>query len=144
ERIETVMPLFLQTVEHWQESSGIAPAGTVLVGFSQGAIVSLESTQVEGAQAAAGRVIALAGRFAHPPRRAPGGLRYHLVHGEQDTVVPARFSVDAARALTALGGAVTLDLLPGLGHGIDARVARLVLGYVGEPAGSDSSTPRPG
>ena len=34
--------------------------------------------------------------------------------------------------LQAVGGAqVTLDLLPGLGHGIDARALRLVLGYVG-------------
>ena len=37
----------------------------------------------------------------------------------------------AARALQALGGDVTLDLLPGLGHGIDARALRLVIQYLG-------------
>lgn len=139
ERVQAVMPLFLETVAHWQKSGEIAPANTVLVGFSQGAIVSLESTQAQARPATAGRVIALAGRFAHPPRRAPDGLRYHLIHGERDTVVPTSCSLDAARALQALGGAVTLDLLPGLGHGIDARALKLVQGYLGDDAGRPRS-----
>lgn len=42
------------------------------------------------------------------------------------------FSVDAARAPRARGGAVTVELLPGLGHGIDARALNLVLGYLGD------------
>jgi phospholipase/carboxylesterase len=130
ERIAAVMPLFLDTVAHWQQSSGVGPAGTVLVGFSQGAILSLESTQVDATPSAA-RVIALAGRLAQGVRRAPAGVRFHLVHGQQDPVVSASFSSDAAQSLQALGSEVTLDLLPGLGHGMDARALRLAIGYVG-------------
>jgi phospholipase/carboxylesterase len=37
-------------------------------------------------------------------------------------VVPAQSSVDAQVQLQALGAAVTLDLLPGLGHGVDAAM----------------------
>lgn len=135
-RIAEAMPLFLQGIARWQQASGIAAADTVLVGFSQGAILALESTQVQGPDVA-GRVVALAGRFAEPVRRAPPALQFHLIHGEADNVVPARSSVEAARALQAGGAHATLDLLPGLGHGIDGRVLRLVLGYLGStPAGA--------
>jgi phospholipase/carboxylesterase len=127
-RVAAAMPAFLQAVAHWQQESGLGADATVLAGFSQGAIMSLEATQADSPPAA--RVIALAGRFAQGVRRAPPGVRFHLVHGEQDAVVPTRFSVEAAQALRALGAGVTLDLLPGLGHGIDARAVQLVIGYL--------------
>ena len=133
QRIAEAMPRFLDTIAHWQQVSGIGPAGTVLVGFSQGAILALESTQVDTGPVTAGLVIALAGRFAQPVRRAPKALQFHLIHGQQDGVVAPNLSAEAARALQALGGAVTLDLLPGLGHGIDARALQLVIRYVGGP-----------
>lgn len=131
-RIAQAMPLFLGAIAHWQRASGVAPADTVLLGFSQGAILSLEATQVEGGASAAGRVVALAGRFARPVRSAPDGLRLHLIHGDQDGVVPASASVDAAQAWRALGGDATLDVLPGLGHAIDGRALRLAIAYLGE------------
>lgn len=131
ERIANAMPLFREAVAHWQKASTIGPAATVLVGFSQGAIMSLETTQGETELPPAQRVIALAGRFAQPVRRAPAGLKFHLIHGEQDGVVPTQSSVDAARELKGAGADVTLDLLPGLGHGIDARALRLAIGYLG-------------
>jgi phospholipase/carboxylesterase len=129
QRIADILPTFVDTVAHWQQSSGVGAEGTALVGFSQGAILSLEATQAQPSVAAA-RVIALAGRFAQPVRRAPRGLRFHLIHGEQDGVVPARSSIDAERELQALGADVTLDLLPGLGHGIDARALKLAIQYL--------------
>jgi len=130
ERIAKAMPLFRNAVEHWQKASAIGPAGTVLVGFSQGAIMALESTQAVTELPPAQRVIAMAGRFAQPVRRAPGGLKFHLIHGEQDAVVPTRSSVEAAQQLEDADADVTLDLLPGLGHGIDARALRLAIGYL--------------
>lgn len=128
ERIANAMPLFQESIAYWQKASGIGAGDTTLAGFSQGAIMALESSQIERPPAA--RVVALAGRFAQAVRRAPTGLKFHLIHGEQDGVVPARASVEAARALQAAGGDVTLDLLPGLGHGIDARALRLAIGYL--------------
>lgn len=132
ERIAAVMPLFLQTVAGWQREGGADPAATSLVGFSQGAIMSLESTQQEGAPIPAQHVIALAGRFANGVRRAAPApsLRVNLIHGDQDTVVPANSSIVAGRELRAFGTDVTVDLLPGLGHGIDARALQLVLQYL--------------
>ena len=127
QRVAEAMPLFRDTVAHWQAQSGLAPDRTTLVGFSQGSIMSLESTQDGDGLAA--RVIAIAGRFAQPVRRAPAGLRFHFIHGSDDPVIPARFSVEGAGAIGRLGGSATVELLPGLGHGIDARVAQLVAGY---------------
>lgn len=130
ERIAEAMPLFLDTVAYWQRSSGIGPGRTILVGFSQGAIMSLEATQVDAPPA--GTVVALAGRFAQGVRRAHS-VAVHLIHGEQDKVVPARWSIEAAAALRALGGRVTLDLVPGLAHGIDSPALQLALNHLASP-----------
>jgi phospholipase/carboxylesterase len=120
-RVAAAMPAFRQVVAAWQEHSGVPAARTALIGFSQGAITALESTQHPG-PAAASRVIAIAGRFAQPPHTPPVGTVVNLVHGEQDGVVPVRFAIDAEAQLKALGAPATLDLFAGLGHGIDTRV----------------------
>lgn len=131
QRIAQAMPRFLETIRHWQGLTGLPADRTVLVGFSQGAIMSLASTQAAlEPEPAAQTVIALAGRFAEPVRRAPPGVRIHLIHGDGDSVVMPRWSVEADEQLRALGGAVTLDLVPGLGHGIDARALRHVLEHL--------------
>lgn len=128
-RLAQAMPVFRQAVAHWQRHSGVDAGHTALVGFSQGAIMSLESTQAGEALLAA-QVVSLAGRLATPARSAPPGVRYHLIHGTQDGVVGAQHAQQAAAELKALGAEVTLDLLDGLGHTIDARALQLLLGYL--------------
>jgi len=133
-RIAQAMPEFVQTIRHWQDVMGIDAQRTVLVGFSQGAIMSLEATQTP--EPLAGKVIAMAGRFAQPVRQAPTGTQVYLIHGEQDGVVLPQWSVQAHQQLGALGGTVTLDLLPGLGHGIDDRALQLAIGHLASTDGS--------
>ncbi|RZL95592.1 MAG: esterase [Variovorax sp.] len=128
ERVEQALPLFRDTIAHWQRSSGVGPDNTTLVGFSQGAIMALEATQSDEPPALC--VIALAGRFAQPVRRAPSTVRFHLIHGADDSVIRPGFSIEAAPALRQFGAKATVDVLPGLGHGIDVRVAKLVAGYL--------------
>ena len=125
-RVEQAMPAFLNAISHWQQESGVAPSGTTLVGFSQGAIMALEATQMAQAPLPMARIVAIAGRFALPARRAPESVAYHLIHGETDAVMPAQHSIQAAKELADLGASVTLDLVPELGHGIDARVGALL------------------
>ena len=132
-RIAQAMPQFVQTIRHWQDVMGIDAQRTVLVGFSQGAIMSLEATQTP--ELLAGKVIAMAGRFAQPVSQAPAGTQVHLIHGEQDGVVLPQWSVQAHQQIGALGGAVTLDLLPGLGHGIDDRALQLAIRHLASPEG---------
>lgn len=124
-RVAATMPRFLQAVRGWQHDSGVGPAATTLIGFSQGAIMALESTQLD--EPPASRVVALSGRFAQQPRRMHDALRIHLVHGEQDGLMPVRGAVEAVQALKALGAQATLDRIPGLGHGIDMRVVEAIV-----------------
>ena len=134
DRIADAMPRFVQTVQRWQAQTGLTVSQTVLAGFSQGAIMSLESTQMDAPLA--GRVIAMSGRFALPPQVAPAGLVWRFIHGEQDPVIPASFSAEAARRLQALGADARVDLLPGLGHSIDQRALALLAGALNAPDGA--------
>jgi phospholipase/carboxylesterase len=123
-RVAQAMPSFEGAVTKWQAEAGVGTPQTTLIGFSQGAIMSLEATQVT---ALAARVIGLSGRFAQPPRRAPAGVVFRFIHGEVDPVIAPRFSVEAAERLRALGADATAQIVPGLAHGIDERAAQLVL-----------------
>jgi phospholipase/carboxylesterase len=85
-----------------------------LVGFSQGAIMSLEAVQAE--PELAGRVLAFGARYATPPMHAPHDTTLHLFHGIADAVMPFRLVADAAERLVALGADVTAEIEPGVGH----------------------------
>ena len=124
-RVAAAMPRFLQAIQRWQQDSGLDATATTLIGFSQGAIMALEATQL--AQAPAGCVVAIAGRFAQPPRVAPQHTRVHLLHGDADPVMPVRLAVEALAQLHRLQTHVTLDRFPGLGHGVDARVLEAIV-----------------
>ena len=135
-RVASAMPRFVQTVRYWQGEAGVGVAATTLIGFSQGAIMSLEATQLP--ETIASRVIGIAGRFAAPPRLAPLRTVVHLMHGEIDRVMPHAMSVEALARLQALGARATLDRFAGLGHGIDARVVECIVRRLDEPISSDS------
>jgi phospholipase/carboxylesterase len=129
-RVAAAMPRFVEAVRVWQRESGAAPSATTLIGFSQGSIMALESTQQS--ELIAGRVIALAGRFAQAPRVASPQVLLHLLHGEADRVMPPALATDALAQWHALGGKATLDLFPGLGHGIEGdHNVTLPIGMVG-------------
>lgn len=125
ERVAGALPAFRDRILAWQRETGVLPAQTRLIGFSQGAIMALAATQAE-APSVAGRVIAIAGRLAEPAVRAPEATSVHLIHGEHDGVMPVSLAADAHRQLQALGARVWLDRIEGLGHGIDARVLQAI------------------
>jgi phospholipase/carboxylesterase len=127
-RVAAAMPAFQALIEQLQKSSGVAAEKTILIGFSQGSIMALESTQY--APALAGHVIAFSGRFAKTPILAPIGTAIHLIHGDADQVISVEHSRNAARQLQSLGADVTFDIEPGMGHGIDARMMSLALSKV--------------
>jgi phospholipase/carboxylesterase len=131
-RVAAALPAFLATVRAWQRETGVDAAYTTLIGFSQGAIMALASTQAEGPPGST-RVIAIAGRFAQPPHQAPMAA-VHLMHGEQDRVIPIDLAVDADRALRRLGAESTLDRFASLGHGIDARVVETIARKLAKPS----------
>ena len=87
--------------------------------------MSLEAAVLE--PVLAGRIVSVAGRFAAVPESVPASIVFHFIHGARDQVIPAQNAVDAAAKLGRLGTSVTLDIVPGLGHGVDARVASILV-----------------
>lgn len=114
QRVRDALPLFIAAVRELQALHAVPWQRTALVGFSQGAIMALEAVQAE--PELAGRVLAFSGRHATPPDHAPANTCVHLLHGLDDRVVPPGPAIDSAERLVALGGDVTADLLPGIGH----------------------------
>ena len=127
ERVAAEMPGFADAIRHWQRQSGLGPEATVLVGFSQGAMMVLEAATFAGNAAIAGRVVALSGRYARLPDEAPAGTTLFLVHGKADDVVPYGYTVEAAEHLVSLGADVVADILPFVGHTIDDEVLERVV-----------------
>ena len=124
-RIAAAMPAFQALIQQLQKASGVRADQTTLIGFSQGSIMALESTQIEPELAR--QVIAFSGRFALAPAVAPKGTVIHLIHGDADPVVSVENSRNAAKQLQALGATATLDIEPGMTHGINARMLSLAL-----------------
>ena len=127
-RIDAIMPTFIETVRHWQRQSGVGPHATALIGFSQGAIMSLEG--VKAAPDLAARVIAFNGRYATVPESATTATTVHLIHGGEDRVIDLAHAVAAQEALTQAGGDVTLDIVEDLGHAIDDRSMEFALNHL--------------
>lgn len=93
-----------------------------LVGFSQGTMMALHvglrlpeaCAAIVGYSGALPDEAGLAAEIASRPKVL-------LVHGSADSVVPAAMTQAAAAALRTLDVPVTMELRPGLDHGIDAR-----------------------
>jgi len=124
-RVDAVMPFFIETVRYWQQQSGVGANATALIGFSQGAIMALESIKAQPGLAS--RVIAFNGRYASLPQTASTATTVHLIHGGEDRVIELSHAVAAQEALVSAGGDVTLDIVEDLGHAIDDRSMQFAL-----------------
>lgn len=114
ERVAAALPRFIGIVRAVQQQFHMGWERTALAGFSQGAVMALEAVQAE--PQLVGRVLAFAGRHATAPEHAPVDTTVHFFHGMADTVIPPGPAIDAAERLVALGGDVTADVLPHVGH----------------------------
>lgn len=127
-RIDAIMPTFIETVRYWQKQSGVGAAATALIGFSQGAIMSLESVKTQPGLVS--RVIAFNGRFATLPKTSTTSTTIHLIHGGEDRVIELSHAIAAQEALIREGGDVTLDIVDELGHAIDDRSMQFALDHL--------------
>jgi len=100
-------------------AEGVGAGRTILLGFSQGTMMSLHIAP-RRARPFAG-VVGFSGRLLEPDvlardtRSRPPVL---LVHGDQDDMVPPASLPEAADALTAAGFEVHTHVSKGMGHGI--------------------------
>jgi len=115
-RVDAAMAGFSHCIAEWQRVAGVGPEATALVGFSQGAIMALESTKL--ASPPASRVVAIAGRFANLPVTGDYTGTIHFLHGKEDPVIPYQHTVMAAHHLRDLGVDMTAEVLPFIPHAV--------------------------
>jgi len=100
---------------------GIPTTRIALLGFSQGGMTLLhclpQLQHQPGAVITCCGAVSVAPTFPATQTAQPPLL---ILHGEDDDVLPADASVEAAATYRAHGYPVTLEILPHLGHGIDA------------------------
>lgn len=100
-------------------AEGLTPDRLALVGFSQGAMMSLEVAPRRD-QAVAG-VVAISGRLLRPEALQAEAIvkpPVLLIHGDQDPVVPFEDMARAGDALVAAGFQTFGHVMQGTGHGI--------------------------
>lgn len=100
-------------------TNGLAPSAMALVGFSQGAMISLEVAPRRPDPLAG--VVAISGRLLRPEALATEAVvrpPVLLIHGDADPVVPFADMDKAGRALTDAGFDTYGHVMKGTGHGI--------------------------
>ena len=122
-RVDAAMPVFLDTIAAWQKKAGLDAAHTLIAGFSQGAIMALESTRLWDAPAAA--IVSIAGRYAALPTAKPAAA-IHLLHGGADHVMPVALAHASYARLQSLEAQVTLDVVEDAGHAPHPRMFELL------------------
>ena len=98
---------------------GITPAQLLLLGFSQGTMMSLHVAPRRD-EAFAG-VVGFSGRLLQPETleaELKSKMPILLIHGDQDEVVPPQSLNEAGNALQAAGFEVYAHVSKGTGHGI--------------------------
>jgi len=123
-RVNSAMPSFANCIAHWQQEAGLDAQGTAIIGFSQGAIMALESTKL--ARPPAQRVVSIAGRFATLPDPANFEGTVHFLHGKEDAVIAYQHTVAAAHHLRDSGVDITAEVIPFVGHEIAPDFVELI------------------
>lgn len=119
-RLAPALQPLADTVHAAQQATGLGQQATALIGFSQGAIMSLALAQFE--DGIAGRVLAFAGRYATLPLVAPKMTTLHFFHGGADPVIDVQHAKDAMQRLAELQADATIDIAEGAGHEINGAL----------------------
>jgi predicted esterase len=120
------------------EAAGIPPERTVLLGFSQGACLTLEFA-VRNARRYGG-VVALSGGLIGPPgtpRQYQGsfaGTPVFLGCSDRDPHIPRERVAETAEVMGAMGAEVTERIYPAMGHTVNADEMEHVRRIVDEVA----------
>lgn len=111
------------TLEHISQTHGIARQKMALMGFSQGSMTSLYTLPQLSVPPAA--VVSLCGGLTVEPAigaKTPTTTPLLFIHGLADDVWPADVTVKAEAFYRNHGYSTQLELVEGLGHGIDGTV----------------------
>lgn len=140
---EAAMDRAVDDLNGWLDNvlveEGIAASQLVLVGFSQGTMMSLHVALRRDEPIAA--LVGFSGRLLRPEvledeiTVRPPVL---LIHGDQDDVVPPESLPAAAEALQAAGVDVFAHIMKGTAHGIAPDGLQVALAFIRDRLGLDS------
>jgi len=131
--VQAAAPTLDHYISQQIEAHGLSEAETALVGFSQGAMMSLHvglrrEKQLAGIAGYSGRLVG-ADLLASEIKSKPPVM---LVHGEADDVVPSSSLMDAVSGLAGVGIDARFELRPDLGHGLDDRGIMMGMEFLAE------------
>ncbi|HVE48197.1 MAG TPA: esterase [Casimicrobiaceae bacterium] len=126
-RVAVALEPLVAFIREAQVEFDVTPLATALVGFAQGGMLALEAAQAHAGLV--GRVVAIGSRYATLPTSTPDAV-IHLVNGKDDDVIAPRHAIEAATRLIALGGDVTADIVPGIGHEAHPELVERALGHL--------------
>jgi len=133
ESVETGAPRARAAIVEYLEGlwarTGLGPADTFLVGFSQGAMMGLHVSL--SLQKPVRGVVSFSGALV-PPTDFDAAPKppVCLVHGELDQVVDPARTVEAAEILSARGYELAVHFSPGLAHGISPDGLQFATGFM--------------
>jgi predicted esterase len=119
--------------------AGVLPGKVVLLGFSQGACLSLEFAARHPRRY--GAVVGLSGALIGPPgsSRAAGtglaGTPVYLGCSDRDAHIPLASVEESAKVLAEMGASVTKSIFPGMGHTVNEEEFAAVRAILGGLAG---------
>jgi phospholipase/carboxylesterase len=123
-RVAEALPALLTRLDELASSRSLAREDMVVLGFSQGAIMTLAMV-AQGLHP--GRAIAIAGRLASSVVEAGNqASALLLIHDGLDRVMPATLSDEAGARLSAAGHSVKLIRTDGNGHGIGPSTIKAI------------------
>jgi phospholipase/carboxylesterase len=119
-------------------SRGLAPDKLVLIGFSQGAILSASLAIHRSPGPAA--VVMMSGRVAELDTPGPSRVStpFFVAHGTSDGVIPVSAVKASVDTLEAWGAPVTSRVYPGLAHAVSAEELGDVTAFLAGVVGRDS------
>ena len=115
---------FLAAIVETLEARGLARRRIVLLGFSQGGCLALHAGATQAARW--GGLVGLSAGLIGPPGvtwsfpARLDGTPVFLGCSDRDPHIPSERLEESARMLDAIGGSVTLQVYPGLGHAVNA------------------------
>lgn len=126
-------------------AAGLPPARVALMGFSQGACLSLEFAARHARRYAA--VIGLSGGLIGPPGTprdyagTMGGTPVFLGCSDVDPHIPLERVKESAEVFRRMQGAVDERIYPGMGHTVNADEVRAVRALLSAPAAPETDAP---
>jgi phospholipase/carboxylesterase len=127
--VERAGPILNEFLDAELAKRSLPPDRLMLVGFSQGTMLSLYLGLRRAIPPAA--IVGLSGMLPGAPPENCEGPPIFLAHGSADQVVPVQGMLAAATALGSVGRTVQWHLAHGVGHGVDPETMTLAGAFLG-------------